>query len=250
MSFNGNKAVLAKMSNSLKGVSSRMSINEPEVRKHFGGENVIVADAYTVDQPEQINRAYIQIQALTDLEERMANDTDNPLTESLRLRQQVELLKLPVFKHLVGEALNENKWPVCFVNFRDTAEELKTLIGKVPTYRIDGQQTGNERTDQIEAFQNSEVPSVMIATISAGGVGVSLHDTFGDRPRVSLISPTYNAVQLRQALGRTFRSGLKSTALQKLIYAAGTVEEQVCKAVRKKIQQIDTINDTDLQPLL
>ena len=249
MSFNGSRAVLARMHQSLEHVSSRMSISEPEVSKHFG-DNVIVADAYNVDSPEQINEAYISIQALSDLDERIAHDTDHPLTESLRHRQTVELLKLPVFKHLITESLGERRWPVVFLNFRDTAKELSSMIGNVPICDINGEQSSAERARQIEAFQSSTEPTVMLATISAGGVGVSLHDTHGERPRTSLISPTYNAIQFKQALGRIHRSGMKSYALQKLIYAAGTIEEKVCKAVQRKIQQIDTINDDDLQVTL
>lgn len=244
--FNGSQAALQKIRDALKGKASRMSTAEPEVRKHFG-DNIVVADSYTVDRPEHINEMYMQIQALTDLEERKAHDTDNPLTESLRARQQIELLKTKVFQQLVNDTVNDGKWPVAFVNFRDTAEVIDDLTNGIPTYRIDGSQSDGDRDLQIEAFQDSTEPSLMIATISAGGVGVNLHDIHGNRPRVSLISPTYNAVHFKQALGRIHRAGMKTPAVQKIIYAAGTVEDVVCRAVRRKITAIGTINDDDLQ---
>lgn len=246
LEFNGSRSALQRIREALyPRKASRMTISDPEVRKHFGDNNVI-ADSYTVDNPEQINEAYISIAAISDLDERKAHDTDNPLTESLRARQRIELLKLRVFQQLVADTLQGGAWPVVFVNFRDTADTLDGLVGKVPTYRIDGTQSDGDRDLQIEAFQDSTEPSVMIATISAGGVGVNLHDLHGERPRVSLISPTYNAVHFKQALGRIYRSGMKSSATQKIIFAAGTVEEAVCRSVQRKLGNIDAINDADL----
>ena len=50
----------------------------------------------------------------------------------------------------------------------------------------------------------------------AGGTGLSLHDVNGEHPRVSLISPSFSAIDLKQALGRIHRAGAKSPAVQKL----------------------------------
>jgi superfamily II DNA or RNA helicase len=246
MEFNGSRAALQRIHCALyPQKASRMKISDPEVRKHFKDNNII-ADSYTVDKPEQINEAYVSIAAISDLDERMSHDTDNPLTESLRARQKIELLKLPIFKQLVNDTLAGGGWPVVFLNFRDTAETLDDFLKGIPTYRIDGTQSEGDRALQIEAFQDSTEPSVMIATIAAGGVGVNLHDTHGERPRVSLISPTYNAVHFKQALGRIHRAEMRSTATQKIIFAANTVEEVVCRAVQRKLGNIETINNDDL----
>ena len=174
-----------------------------------------------------------------------ADDTDNPLTESLRIRQKIELLKVPLFRSLIRDTLEAGQWPVVFVNFRDTLEALsEKAFGE---YHIHGGQTETERATSIENFQASSEPSLMLATIAAGGVGVNLHDMHGDRPRVSLIAPTFNAVHFKQALGRIHRSGMKSHATQKIIFAGGTVEEGICLAVRRKLKNISTLNNEDLE---
>jgi superfamily II DNA or RNA helicase len=79
--------------------------------------------------------------------------------------------------------------------------------------------------------------------IQAGGLGVSLHDLKGNHPRVSLLTPTDNAVELKQALGRVHRSCGKSKSIQRIIFAAGTVEDKVCVSVRRKLGNIGTVND-------
>jgi hypothetical protein len=79
---------------------------------------------------------------------------------------------------------------------------------------------------------------------------LSLHDVNGKHPRVSLISPSFSAIDLKQALGRIHRAGAQSPAVQKIIFAEGTVEMRVCRLVRKKLNNIDLINDDEMNPLL
>jgi hypothetical protein len=84
---------------------------------------------------------------------------------------------------------------------------------------------------------------------SAGGVGISLHDTHGRHPRHSLISPPESARDLIQVLGRNRRVGQKSPAFRSVITLAGSIESRVSAAVARKADQIETINDGDLDPL-
>jgi hypothetical protein len=87
---------------------------------------------------------------------------------------------------------------------------------------------------------------VIVCNIASGGVGVSLHDTRGRYARLALISPNYSAIQLRQTLGRVWRQGGKTKSIQKIIFAAGTIEERACDAVRSKLQNLALLNDGDL----
>ena len=80
-----------------------------------------------------------------------------------------------------------------------------------------------------------------MANIAAGGTGLSLHDTIGDRPRVSLICPSYNAKEYAQTLGRIHRNGAKSDALQKVLVASGTVEENVMLSISRKIDNMNEL---------
>jgi hypothetical protein len=51
---------------------------------------------------------------------------------------------------------------------------------------------------------------------------------------------------LRQALGRIHRAKALSPARQLILYAAGTVEEKVCRNVEGRLKYLDTLNDGDL----
>jgi hypothetical protein len=118
----------------------------------------------------------------------------------------------------------------------------------VPVVFIHGGQSATERQQAIDAFQADEA-HVIIAQISAGGVGVSLHDTHGVRPRTSFISPTYNAKEVDQALGRIDRAGAKSDTVQRILYAAGTIEEEVARSFRGKLQNMKILlKDLDVVP--
>ena len=85
----------------------------------------------------------------------------------------------------------------------------------------------------------------MVGMSSACGVALSLHDERHERPRVSLINPSYSASELLQALGRIRRVG-GTRAVQKIVLAAGSVEENVARAVNGKVDNIGALTDADL----
>ena len=78
---------------------------------------------------------------------------------------------------------------------------------------------------------------------SSRGAGISLHDLNGKYPRMALISPSYSAIILKQCLGRVHRDGSKTKALQRIVFVANTVEEEVCEKVKNKLHNLDLIND-------
>ncbi len=113
---------------------------------------------------------------------------------------------------------------------------------------VDGAaQKPDERTNIIDDFQ-SGAAKVILVSLMAGGAGISLHDEKGIAPRQSLISPSYSAIDLVQAVGRIWRAGSHSKATQRIIYAAGTIEEEIAASVTAKIAQIETLNDGDVFP--
>ncbi|MFM8334606.1 MAG: strawberry notch C-terminal domain-containing protein, partial [Opitutaceae bacterium] len=101
------------------------------------------------------------------------------------------------------------------------------------------------RASVIGDFQ-ADRKHALVLQIGAGGVGVSLHDVRGERPRHSLLSPPESARDLIQALGRNRRVGQRSPAFRTILTLAGSVEERVKAAVERKAAQNETINDGDL----
>ena len=210
-------------------------------------ENAIFADAYDMAQHKaEINKIY------QELDDAISNpdEEQNPLVLQLRTRQRVEACKVPLLKEMTVDLLDEKKSVVIFVNFKDTLAQLtQALKGAHPLSEkcslIYGGQKQSERDEAIRLFQADE-NRVLVCMIQAGGVGISLHDMHGNHPRVTLICPTFHAVQLKQALGRTPRSGGKSKCIQRLIFAAGTIEEKACSSVKTKLSNLSLLNDGDL----
>lgn len=211
----------------------------------------IIAQGYDIGARDDIELIYRDLKAeLEELEHKKHTDTDNPLVAQLRARQEIEMLKVPLFEELARDAYENNNSVVIFVNFRETIELLlKRLAGLSEIGVIQGGQTDFERSMQCLGFEN-DVKRLMICSIQAGGTGLNLHDKTGKHPRVSLISPTFSAIDFRQCLGRIHRAGAKSPAVQKIIFAENTVEMRVCKLVRKKLNNLDLINDDELNPIL
>jgi hypothetical protein len=72
-----------------------------------------------------------------------------------------------------------------------------------------------------------------------------LHGTSTSRTRLALICPTDSGQDLKQALGRVWRAN-GARSIQRIFFAADTIEETVCDNVRAKIARIDTLNDGEL----
>ena len=243
MIFRGGKKVLTDIHSKIfpdKGVRIRIS----ELGDAFPSNQV---NAQTFDISPKIGELYQQVEReIAELKDKAKDDRDpeSPLTKRLRMRQEIELLRVPVIVEMAEEFLAEDKSVVCFVNFRQTLEAIGERMKKLKPLFIHGGQSSEEREDNVKAFQ-SNAHHLLLCQINAGGVGVSLHDLHG-RPRVSLISPTYSAIDLKQALGRIHRSGAKSPALQYILFAANSVEEEVSQSVKRKLRNIDLLNDGDL----
>ena len=208
-------------------------------------ETQISAEAIDLGDPEAIQKIYDEMEEeLDNLSDAASNDKgENPLTIQLRARQKTELLKVPGVAALAQNFIEEGNSVVIFTNFKASLEALCDKLGTKDA--IYGGQSAPERQGAIDRFQRDEA-RVLIVNIQAGGEGISLHDINGRFPRVALLFPTFSASDLRQALGRVRRSGGKSKSIQRILFAAGTVEEAVCKRVQDKLADIDRLNDGDL----
>jgi len=208
-------------------------------------ESMILCDLY--DLSERDTAEFNRIMAEMDAQLKQTTHA-NPLTEMLRARQRTELLKVPLLVELARDALEEGLAPVFFVNFRDTIEALaaETRALGITSSWIWGNQNSRERDNEIDRFQKDNT-DMMIATIAAGGVGISLHALKDSslRNRTSFITPNFSASEFQQALGRIHRAGGHNVA-QHVVLAANTIEERIHTAIRGKLNRISTINDGDL----
>jgi len=209
-------------------------------------ETQIIASPYNMGKKreEEIEKEYSKIQTeIENLKDKSKKDKSNILVKLLRSHQKIELLKIPLFIQLTNDFIENNYSVVIFVNFTQTLESLADQL--YTDCVIYGEQTSEDRQKNIDKFMENK-SKVIICNIKAGGVGISLHDKYGGNPRVSLISPTWSSIDLQQALGRVHRAGGKSKSLQRILYVANTVEEKIADKLQKKLKEINTLNNGDL----
>lgn len=161
------------------------------------------------------------------------------LVEILRARQMAEAAKVPDIIEMINDAVAEGYSVAVFMNFSDTISALAKAFPDASI--IVGGQSEMVRETNVQRFQNNEA-KVILANLSAGGVGVSLHDIHGGHPRMSLISPTFNTAEYIQTLGRVHRAGAKSPALQRVLVAAKTIEEKVLTKLEEKRKALETLH--------
>lgn len=215
------------------------------VRKHeVPGfpETQITAECYDISASKLGPELAGIVRRYTDAANDVLSDGKTMLEFQLRLRQATEAAKLPTLVELAQDYLEEGNSVLLFVSFRDSVEYLLKALPGEPAVLWGGQR---DRDAQIARFQSNQT-RVCVAQIGAGGVGVDLHDEDGRFPRAALICPTYSAQDLIQALGRVHRATAKSKSIQRIIYAAGTLEEDICAAVSAKLDRIDMLNDGDI----
>ena len=203
-------------------------------------ENQIDAVAVPVANQRALDEAYAtELAALRD-------GAECPLAELTRSRQLAEHMKLPAAIEMALDAIEAGHTVGFFVNFRESLEHIARALKDWGVALIHGDQTAEEREVERQRIQHDEA-RVLGAMAQAGGVGLSAHDITGRHPRYGIHFPGFSAVNLIQALGRFPRAGAKSNVIQRILTAAGTVEERVRQRVLSKAAAIDTLNDGDLR---
>jgi len=215
-------------------------------------DNHVMAECFDMgSNTDKINRVYLQMESeLAALEESSVNYSQHHFAIMTKARRMAELLKVPTMVEMIEDWYDEGISPVVFVNFTDTVEAIEKQLAKNRKFdgkiaRIVGGQSDKVRQKDIELFQSDD-KRIMIANLAAGNAGVSLHDLIGNFARGSIISPSYSAINLLQALGRIHRAEGKTKCIQKVMFAAGTIEEDACKRVQSKLNNLECLNDGDL----
>jgi superfamily II DNA or RNA helicase len=244
--FMGDPKHIANIASQIAHRCARMTT--AELADHFAETQIITEPLQFGDE---IAKIYDEMEVeLLELEKASKADKKNSAAEALvaqlRARQRVELLKVPVIVEMVDDLLAEGKSVAVFVNFQQTLDALQEKIpGQVE--EIDGRQNAKRREDAIARFQHDE-SRVIVCNTAAGGVGISLHDVTGKHPRAAIISPDWNEKNIIQVVGRVHRAGGKTPSMQRILFAAGTVEEKVEKSVRKKIKNLNLLNKKSTCP--
>jgi len=210
-------------------------------------ESQISAETYEMDKEDvdKINSVYDEMRLeLLKIEKLLKKDKgQTKMTTILRARQKVEMFKVPLIIEMAEESIENGMSVAIFCNFTETINALSDRLNTKCI--VNGVVSDKKRQQAVDDFQ-ADKERIILINIAAGGAGLSLHDLNGKYPRISLICPSYSAVLMRQSTGRVWRDSAKTKSIQKIVFVANTIEEEVCKIVNQKLENLDLLNDGDL----
>lgn len=223
----------------IKDFSSRIRI------KDLGDQfpaNQICCQQFIAEESDKIAQAYDEI--ALHMEELKRNPGRNHLAQIQKLKQEIELRKVPIYIEQTQLFLDEGKSVIIFVNYLDTLRVLSDHLAI--RCQIYGEQTMEQRQEAIMLFQSNQ-ERIIICQSQAGGIGISLHDIHGGHPRATLMNYPDRGSTLVQCLGRAARSGAKSVVIQRIIFVANvTYERKIMLNINRRLAKISLINDADL----
>lgn len=232
-------AMLALRKAILPGFGVRVSTRDiPDFPKR-----TITAELFDLDAGQGIDALYWEMQsALEKLFSRAENDisSDHPLTQLLRARQKIELLKVPAAVEAARDEIAKGNSVGIFVNFKQTIEELRARLNCRCV--IDGSVTSSDRMKHVADF-NSDRVRLMLLNNEVGGAGLDLPDRNGKYPRVGLVMPPQSARTFKQLAGRFHREGSLTPCFYKVMLAANSIEEKIHRRLNLRLQNIDLLND-------
>jgi hypothetical protein len=233
----------------IQGVASRLT---REMMGSLFPENHIQAEAFDLGaNSPKIQAVYDEMEdEIAKLEDQCENYSTHIFAVIMKARRRAEMLKIPLFQEMTEDLYDEGKSVVIFLNFTESIVALTERLEKNPKLKgkigfIYGEQNIKERWKDIQNFQADKI-RILICNLKAGGVSVSLHDLNGKYPRASLMSPSFSAIDMHQALGRIHRQGGLTRCYQRIVYAAGCIEERACSRVQYRLNNLSCFVDGDL----
>ena len=166
-------------------------------------------------------------------------------SDSLRQIQtalvQIETSKINTMARITDEYFTS--YPTCkiviCVNYTKTIIDLEKLLIKYNPIIINGSVNINTRGKLIENFQLPNLQSrLIICNTAVTSTGINLDDQHGGFPRICLVSPNYNTIQLCQVSDRFRRSLTKSDSKVHFLYGKNCCELRVLDALAKKSKVI------------
>ena len=122
---------------------------------------------------------------------------------------------------------------------RVSLEPLAGVLGQFGPETFDGTLSNTERDRRIREFQEQDKTPVMLMSVKAGGVGITLTRA----NHVFFLDQWWNPAIGKQAEGRVFRIGQEKTVFITSLYVADTIEERIRELLKRKQKLFDEIID-------
>ena len=232
----------------VKGVMQPYTVNVKGIRfKHKARTECVLINFQRSEERQAYDNAYNEY-----LEElfRLRGQTGHGilaarLVAMQKFRQKAEEIRSPIVAGRAHNAITEGSQVIIASNFKNMLRGAWQALTKRYGYDserigfVTGGQTAEQRQRHVDEFQAGK-RDVMLLTMQAGGVGISLHHEQDEaRPRHIILPPTWSAIDLIQCLGRSHRITSRSNTLQEVLWYRNTIEERVAAVVENKVKCIN-----------
>lgn len=151
----------------------------------------------------------------------------------------IESAKAGTFIRLAKQILgrNQNVKVIIGLNYNVSREFITAGLAEYHPLTLSGEIDIRRRQDVINKFQRPTTEfRLLITNIKVASEGIDLDDKDGRFPRVMLISPNYNVIDLYQLGHRVLRIDTKSSSIGYFVFGNGEemVETKVLHAISKK----------------
>lgn len=242
-------------------------MNVPELKERIEQDAITKRKDECLDLPERTYQrvpvhlegpaweAYAKManELFLELKDGDVSDAKNVAVKVLRLQQitggwiksdegnmhQISEAKLKAAKERLEDLWNDDERVVVFARFTPEVQALRDLgvRGGVPTYVLSGDTRREDRDGFRRKFQTQDGPSVFIAQIQTGGLGITLHAA----AHVLFYSVTYALDDYIQACDRVHRIGQTRNVTYQHLVASRTVDVDVYAALRRKQSIMDIV---------
>lgn len=147
--------------------------------------------------------------------------------------------KITLLVSKLAEVAANGSKAVVFSQFVSLIERVKSALARdlptLPIYELTGET--KDRSAPVEQFKETKGPALFLASLKAGGTGITLNTA----EYVFLLDPWWNPAVEAQAVDRVHRIGQKNPVLIYRMIAPGTVEERIEELKQEKRELFSTV---------
>lgn len=193
------------------------------------------------------------LELFLELQDGEYSDAKNVAVKIMRLQQitggwiksdqenmhRISTVKMDTCRGLLEDLFEQDERVVIFARFRAEVVAICELGAqfRVPTYRLDGTVGRADRDTARRLFQTKPGPSLFVAQIQSGGLGITLHSS----AEVIFYSVTYALDDYLQACDRVHRIGQDRPVRYQHLVAANTIDLDIYQSLQDKNDLMSTI---------
>ena len=180
--------------------------------------------------PEDLDRvALIRLVANAELEESKAAKTGENVFTMVRKIGQAKAVLAADYTAQLARSVGKVVFFAKHIDVMDIAEQTLAKRG-LKTVSIRGDQTAAFRQAQVDAFNNDDSVSVVVASLTAAGVGLNLQAA----SNVVLAELSWTSAEQTQAIDRVHRIGQQEPVTAWRIIAAQTIDAKIAELIDSK----------------